>query len=207
MKYNIGAGDTKIEGFTNLDMGDSIDLHEFTDEVDTIYSSHFFEYFDDTDAMKLLQSWYNELKPDGLLMLAVPDWEALIQVYNQHGGVILKGPLFGKMQPQKLFKSGHAISPEQADKLRESMENELSTMVLPEGGKKTIYHKTVYDYASLRQVLLSAGFRSIKRCETHIESTLVPNGMVQHVLWPRVADCSGSHFQGIPISLNVICKK
>lgn len=167
LRYNIGAGDKPIDGWNNLDMGDDIMLYKVFG-VDVIYSSHFLEYFDDADAMDILKSWHSALKEGGTLMLAVPDWEAIISVYQQYGGVILKGPLFGKMNG--------------------------------------IYHKTVYDYAGLRQVLLSAGFQSIRRLHTHVGERF-EEAVVAHGNWPRIGDCATAKFEDTSISLNVICKK
>lgn len=74
------------------------------------------------------------LAPGGVLRLAVPDFQALIQVYQQTGELArVLGPLYGKMGIQT------------------------------EQGPATLYHKTTYDQASLSTLLEECGFITPKR--------------------------------------------
>lgn len=165
VKYNIGCGSSDFGAkwihvdkvkyshivdadiFLNCAAGNSTDL---------IYSSHFLEYFDLVDALDILQEWYSVLKPGGTLQIAVPDFEKIVQVY-QKTGIILEGPLFGKLE------SG-------------------------------IYHKTVFDHSRLRDMLLSVGFKGIKKVDTFKATA-------------KYGDCSNAIFEGIKISLNLECVK
>lgn len=98
--------------------------------VDVIYSCHFLEYFDRQDAFKLLKEWYSVLKPEGILRIAVPDFEGLFEARLKGFGLDdLIGPLFGKMPMNDRF----------------------------------IYHKTVYDFISLKRQLELAGFKDVRR--------------------------------------------
>jgi len=74
----------------------------FKDEtVDLIYCCHALEYFDREDAQqKVLPEWYRVLKHNGILHLAVPDFEAIVKVYLKyrnlnHRGIL--GPLYGRI--------------------------------------------------------------------------------------------------------------
>jgi predicted SAM-dependent methyltransferase len=102
--------------------------------VDLIYSSHTFEYFDRQQAVEVLREWRRVLKVGGILRLAVPDFDGLVDVYKLTGelGKVL-GPLYGRM--------------------------EIET----QEGKKVLYHKTVYNFASLCQLLNASGFNNVRR--------------------------------------------
>jgi predicted SAM-dependent methyltransferase len=65
---------------------------------DLIYASHLLEYFDREEATHVLREWYRVLGRDGILRLAVPDFDALCTMYMR-GSVPLEnilGPLYGK---------------------------------------------------------------------------------------------------------------
>jgi predicted SAM-dependent methyltransferase len=143
LQLNLGCWKRYIPGFIHIDQADfphidyktSIDkLYMFSDEtVDLIYCSHALEYFDRQTAKTVLKEWYRVLKNNGILRLAVPDFEALIKVYEQYGDLSkILGPLFGRME---------ILTPE----------------------PKLIFHKTVYDFTSLKNLLESENFSEIKR--------------------------------------------
>ena len=68
-------------------------------EVDLIYWSHAFEYFDKIEAENVLKEWKRVLKTNGTLRLAVPNFEALIEVYNRTNDMNkVLGPLYGRME-------------------------------------------------------------------------------------------------------------
>lgn len=143
----LGSGKRNIPGFIHIDMDDYphldyrhniADLPMFSDDtVDLIYTSHSFEYFDRQEGEKVLKEWHRVLKPEGILRIAVPDFEAIVKIYLKynkdigHKGIL--GPLFGRMAIKNKSK------------------------------KIVIYHKTTYDFKSLKKVLQSAGFKSIHK--------------------------------------------
>lgn len=144
LKVNLGCWHRYIPGFLHVDLCDmphidyksSIDKLPFLedDSVDLLYCSHAFEYFDRAQALQTLNEWHRVLKPGGILRLAVPDFTALISVYQQTGDLKkILGPLYGRM--------------------------EIET----EEGKKTLYHKTVYDERSLSDLLVDNKFKSPRR--------------------------------------------
>lgn len=144
MKLHLGCGARYIRGFAHIDLADYThidykrdvsDLSVFADEsVELIYSSHTLEYFDRLEVRDTLREWHRVLKKGGILRVAVPDFEALIKIYEQYKDLNkIVGPLYGRM-----------------------------TIRTPEG-EKTIYHKTVYDFESLKEILESSGFKNIHR--------------------------------------------
>ena len=108
MKLHLGCGKRYFPGWVHVDIADfdHIDykseiypLNMFGDCVaNTIYASHAFEYFDDIEAEDVLREWYRVLEPNGILRLAVPDFQALIEVYKSTGDLKnIIGPLYGRM--------------------------------------------------------------------------------------------------------------
>lgn len=144
MNLHLGCGKRYIPGFIHVDLADFPHIdhrHEiqtlpmFEDgSADLIYSCHAFEYFDRFEALNLLREWRRVLKTGGTLRLAVPDFEALIQVYRETGDLLkIIGPLHGRME---------IMSPQ---------------------GPSWIYHRTVYDFKLLSSILNEAGFSDVRR--------------------------------------------
>jgi len=143
MKLHLGCGKRYICGFIHVDLDDlpHIDykhdvrtLPVFTDNTaDLIYACHIIEYFDRFEVIDVLREWYRVLKPSGVLRLAVPDFRALVEVYQKYGDLrLILGPLYGRM------------------------------VIHTDKGESTIYHHTVYDFKSLRSVLESVGFMNVR---------------------------------------------
>jgi len=141
---HLGCGKRHIPGFIHVDLDEYShidyqspinDLPMFDDNsVDLIYSSHALEYFDRIMVKSVLKEWRRVIKTGGVLRLAVPDFDALVKVYNQYGDLnLVLGPLFGRIQIK-------------------SPENDL-----------TIYHKTVYNFQSLKKLLEESDFGNVRR--------------------------------------------
>ncbi len=102
--------------------------------VDLIYACHVLEYFDRVEVLDVLREWRRVLNPSGILRLAVPDFRELSSVYQHYGDLgLILGPLFGRWE----ITSGSA--------------------------DQRIYHRTVYDFNALRDVLESAHFTGVRR--------------------------------------------
>ena len=137
MKLHLGCGKRYIPGFVHIDLDtyphidyqrDARDLSVFADgTIELIYASHLFEYFDVVERLDVLYEWLRVLRPAGILRLAVPDFEAMVEVYLKYGDLgLIHGPLYGHW---------------------------------PNGER----HCAVYDFATLRAVLRSAGFQHVHR--------------------------------------------
>jgi predicted SAM-dependent methyltransferase len=144
MQLHLGCWHRDIPGFVNIDLCDMPHIHYKSNvddlsmiesnSVELIYSSHNFEYFDKVQAPKVLKEWHRVLKFGGILRLAVPDFDRLIEVYQKSNDLNkILGPLYGRM--------------------------EIDT---PEG-KDTLYHKTVYNFKTLKELLKNNGFTDIKK--------------------------------------------
>jgi len=109
MKFNIGCGWRNfgkdwihIDG-GNYDHIDSKDIFISTyddNTADLIYASHFIEYFNRDEVVPLLKRWKEVLKPNGVLRLAVPNFEifAKLYIHGRHSLDSFLGPLYGKMK-------------------------------------------------------------------------------------------------------------
>lgn len=151
IKLHLGCGNKYIPGYIHIDVADyehidynySIDhLPMFEDNsVDYIYCCHALEYFDRTMGNIALKEWFRILKPDSILRIAVPDFESIIHNYLKSKNIEsqgILGPLYGKIIIKKETLSGDSFN-------------------------KSLYHKTAYDYKSLRKILKDIGYRRIKK--------------------------------------------
>jgi predicted SAM-dependent methyltransferase len=107
MKLHLGCGKRFLPGFIHVDIekyehiqihSPMHDLHQIESAtVEEMYSSHAFEYYEREFAGKVLLEWLRILKPGGQLYLSVPDFEALVEIYNSTGDLKnILGPLFGR---------------------------------------------------------------------------------------------------------------
>jgi predicted SAM-dependent methyltransferase len=108
LRLHLGCGKRVLQGFVHVDRADfphidyrsSVDrLPMFADaSAELIYASHVLEYFDRLEAAFVLREWNRVLAPGGTLRLAVPDFEALAEVYfSQRRLDLVLGPLYGRM--------------------------------------------------------------------------------------------------------------
>lgn len=141
MKLHLGCGKRDFgKGWVNIDAGNfpHVTSHDivklpFENAVcDLIYSSHTLEYFDRDEVVPVLKEWCRVLKPHGILRLAVPDLTAMVDLYLRQEWPI------------------------------ESFLGPLYGKMIPEGCTDSIYHKTAYDFRSLRELLLCVGFCDIQ---------------------------------------------
>ena len=121
MKLHLGCGKRYIPGyihidavpFEHIDQVCSIDRLEFleNDSVEVIYGCHVLEHFKRKETPAVLKEWYRILKPGGTLRLAVPDFRALVEVYQKSDGDIeaVIGPIFGRQN--YLYNFHYNLSP------------------------------------------------------------------------------------------------
>lgn len=106
MKLHLGCATKALTGFINVDIRDMpgvdmIDdisrLKKFLDgSADLIYVSHVLEHFGRREYKEVLKRWHTVLKDGGVLRIAVPDFEKIVEHYNEnHNLEILRGFLYG----------------------------------------------------------------------------------------------------------------
>jgi ubiquinone/menaquinone biosynthesis C-methylase UbiE len=145
MKIHLGCGWRDFgPDWVHIDNGDYNHLDYKTDVskplplgdnvADLIYASHVIAYFDREQIKDILKDWYRVLKPGGIIRLATPDFYSMIKLYSEY--------------PEPQIDLESILGPLYG---RMSM------------GEEIIYHKTTYDFPSLKNVLEECGFGFIKR--------------------------------------------
>jgi len=91
-KIHLGCGDINLQGWINLDARDaphvhikteSLHLNEFQDNtVSEIYLCHVLEHFSFKEVKDLLANFYLKMHQGGILRISVPDFSALVELYN-----------------------------------------------------------------------------------------------------------------------------
>jgi predicted SAM-dependent methyltransferase len=182
MKLHLGCWHRNFPGFVNVDLCDmphihfnsSIDKLPFieNESVDYIYCSHAFEYFDLEKAQDVLFEWKRVLKPGGILRIAVPDFDKLLIVYQKTQDIKrVLGPLFGRM------------------------------MIKDKNNEVCLFHKTVYNYQLIVEILSTQGFVEINRYDWR---------ETEHSMFDDHSQAYFPHLDkenGLLISLNVEAKK
>jgi len=95
-KLHLGSGDRIIPGFVNVDMRDmpGVDISGFdvadlsrfeANSFELIYACHVLEHLPRPKTFPTLLEWNRVLKKGGVLRVAVPDWEATVEVYRRTG--------------------------------------------------------------------------------------------------------------------------
>ena len=93
MKLHVGCGSKIFPGWTNLDIDDLPNV-DITDDArilskipdgscEIIYACHIFEHLGRHEVEDVLQVWNKKLVKNGILRLAVPDFEKTITWYQK----------------------------------------------------------------------------------------------------------------------------
>ena len=145
IKLNLGCGKNNIPGFINIDLDNLSHVHHVSDirkldfiedqTVDLIYCSHSLEYFDRDEVKNVLINWKSKLKKGGILRLAVPDFEAICKVYLKYKDLDHRG-ILGPL---------YGRWPLASDK------------------DEIFYHKSTYDFESLKKIIMNLGFSDYYR--------------------------------------------
>lgn len=120
IRLNLGAGSTRIDGFTPIDrkLGSEVyPLKDYADEsVEEIRASHILEHFDFEEVPKVLREWCRVLKQGARIRIAVPDAAKVVSMQDDP-----KWPKYlmgGQSDPTNYHKSAFS-----ENTLREAMES------------------------------------------------------------------------------------
>jgi len=89
IKLDLGAGSTRLPGYIPIDdsLGHDVRALPFRDgSVDEIRASHVLEHIPYRQAQSTLEHWFRLLKPGGVIRIAVPDFEKIVQWYTENRG-------------------------------------------------------------------------------------------------------------------------
>lgn len=84
LRLDLGCGEWCRPGFIGVDkmFGSEVYPLDFPDNsADEIVASHILEHFKSRDTLDILKDWVRVLKPGGMLRVAVPDLEWIIEQY------------------------------------------------------------------------------------------------------------------------------
>lgn len=89
LMLNIGCGRRKLPGFVNIDVIRGADLRhdvrtgipQGDGTVDVVYSEHFLEHLTQQDGLRFLRECRRVLKPGGVVRIAMPDLDELVERY------------------------------------------------------------------------------------------------------------------------------
>jgi predicted SAM-dependent methyltransferase len=176
---NLGSGGTIIDNFANVDanvftksdfVASIFSIKLANNSVDNIYNSHVFEHVPRSKALDVLKEWYRILNKGGKLYICVPDIEVLIKLYITNLG------------------SYNDI------KAKETVDLACNVMY---GGQvnKYDFHHYGYSFATLSNLLTTAGFINIRRF------------VKDDVFFVNFNDASSATINGVPISLNIVAEK
>lgn len=108
MKLHLGCGKRNFgeewihidaSSFPHIKYNNIVSLPFENNSVDIIYASHVISYFDRQEIIDVLKEWNRVLKTNGILRLAMPDFESMAKLYvNKNIDLnFFLGPLYGKM--------------------------------------------------------------------------------------------------------------
>lgn len=148
LKLNIGCGKIKYEGWINIDIDPGADLVidarkglPFEENsVDIVYNEHFLEHLTFEDSSKLLREIYRCLKKGGVVRTATPDLDYIVQKYGED------------WKDQDWLQTSHY------DFIK-TKGNMINTSF------RAWEHKYLFNEEDLRNHLLNAGFKFVKKCD------------------------------------------
>lgn len=106
-KLHLGCGSRYLPNYIHIDIKDDshIDyVHDIgsiselfdKDSIDEIYVCHVLEHFNRKKVWSVFKDWWNVLKPNGILRIAVPDFSAIVNQYVKTGDLKdVMGLLYG----------------------------------------------------------------------------------------------------------------
>lgn len=98
IKLNVGSGPNPMPGYINLDIKDGNDacaLQYEKNSAGEIRASHVLEHISHTKTIDVLRHWFDVLKPGGVVKIAVPNLEYIVERLSQQCEEPLEGYLMG----------------------------------------------------------------------------------------------------------------
>jgi predicted SAM-dependent methyltransferase len=106
MKLHIGCGEKHLSGYKHLDVikyehvdyvCDARHLSIIKDKtVSEIYACHILEHVGRNEVVEVLKEWNRVLKPGGIIRVAVPNFDALVEDYCDNRDLMrFHGLLYG----------------------------------------------------------------------------------------------------------------
>jgi predicted SAM-dependent methyltransferase len=172
-KLHLGCGSVNLDGWVNIDLEAAADLAldvraglPFADgSARLVYHEHLMEHLTVDEGVRCLRDWFRVLAPGGVLRIATPDLEYIVERYQ--------GPWRDQAWlelPEYAFIQTRA---------------EMMNVAFRWWG-----HQYLYDAEELERRIRDAGFRTVRRCalresqvpelaglETRADSRLIVEGV------------------------------
>ena len=115
MKLHVGCGGKNLPGYKHMDVravddhidyvGKADDLSMFEDNsIEEIYACHILEHIERHNVDKTLKEWCRVILPGGILRVAVPNFEEIMNYYiENHDLIKIYGLLYGGQDYQYNF--------------------------------------------------------------------------------------------------------
>lgn len=153
LKLNVGCGSIKFPEWVNIDIEPNADICAdvtkglpFSDNSSKfIFNEHFIEHITYEEGEKVLKDFYRILEKGGILRIATPDLDYIIDKYNNN------------------WKDQEWLTWPELQFIK--TKGQMINISLRSWG-----HKYMYNEEDLRIQLLNAGFSNINRCDWNISS-------------------------------------
>ena len=159
-----------LEGWLNTDIHPLRDVIRvnvlrrlpFPDQsIDRIFSEHMFEHLDYPNGVALCNEMFRVLKPGGRIRMSMPDLAFLIDLYRVEK------------------------RPEQLRYIEAARENLAARAPVNDTGVINNFfrdwgHEFIYDFKTVRDVLMASGFAGIKRCPIGKSDDPLLTGLEHH---------------------------
>jgi predicted SAM-dependent methyltransferase len=155
-KLHIGCQDSPISGWLNVDIepiDPSIVYLDATKQFpiadnsfDVVFSEHMIEHISLPDGMAMIKECYRTLKPGGVIRLATPDLNFLIELYRQEKSEVQTKYI----ESYRKFYPGF---------------NMINDAMVINNFVRNWGHQFIYDKKTLKAVLEAGGFKDVRFCE------------------------------------------
>jgi predicted SAM-dependent methyltransferase len=164
---HVGCGGVRLEGWLNTDISPSSPLYlDATrrlpiedNSVSFIFSEHFVEHVPRRATLVFFEESFRVLRPGGILRISTPDAEALVRAYLNH-------PEEVRLLNERNRRYGYQYTCYPVDILNKAWLEDC--------------HMCLYDAQTLQQLLSSAGFQNITRCEVGESCHTALSGIERH---------------------------
>lgn len=85
IRLDVGCGESPRPGYVGIDARNGRLAHELPYEdgtVDEIRASHVLEHYSHRSTLAVLQHWHAKLKPGGVVRIAVPDFDWIVNTFR-----------------------------------------------------------------------------------------------------------------------------
>lgn len=162
-KLHLGAGDNILDGWINTDIVTEFNNTQYLDvtqqfpfpdnSMEVVFSEHLIEHLEVIDAEKMLCECFRVLDKSGVLRIATPNLSALTVLFNSNIELTSIQQEYLDWITKKYIwdpSEYHIFSSAPCYVLNNAMRN--------------WGHKFLYDYDTLRDILIKNGFRNIVKC-------------------------------------------